>query len=108
MKSGIILTTDRQTELENCNFIKTVLMMLVVFYHSIVFWGGNWFTQNPEVISVPLNIVADWLNSFHIYDHHNSMRFHIMKILISLIILLGKFCMCLWQAISSEYIRAIQ
>ncbi|MBR4874096.1 MAG: acyltransferase [Clostridia bacterium] len=58
---------DRQTELDNCNFVKTVLMLLVVFYHSILFWKGNWFTANPAVEVKALSILADWLNSFHIY-----------------------------------------
>jgi fucose 4-O-acetylase-like acetyltransferase len=58
---------DRQAELDNCDFVKTILMILVVVYHSIVFWGGNWFTRNPASQSVILGTVAEWLNSFHIY-----------------------------------------
>lgn len=58
---------NRQEELSNCNFIKTVLMVLVVFYHSILFWNGSWFTEDPIETSVILNILAAWLNSFHIY-----------------------------------------
>ena len=57
----------RQQELENCSFIKTVLMILVVFYHSILFWGGNWFTETPVFEAKPLGYVAQWLTSFHIY-----------------------------------------
>lgn len=56
-----------QTELSNCNFVKTVLMLLVVFYHSILFWSGNWFTGTPVFSSVFLPLLARWLNSFHIY-----------------------------------------
>lgn len=43
-------------------------MILVVLYHSCVFWNGNWFTasevQQPGMVfkSIPV-----WLNSFHIY-----------------------------------------
>lgn len=41
--------------------------MLVVFYHSILFWNGAWFTENPVETSAVLSILAAWLNSFHIY-----------------------------------------
>ena len=58
---------DRKTELSNCTFVKTVLMLIVVFYHCIVFWTGTWFTQNPVQESELLSILARWMNSFHIY-----------------------------------------
>ena len=58
---------NKQTELNNCNFVKGVLMVLVVFYHCIVFWHGDWFTNNPSRSSVLLFYLSQWLNSFHIY-----------------------------------------
>lgn len=58
---------DCKRELENCNFVKAALMLLVVIYHSILFWGGNWFTGNPATSSTVLSWLAMWLNSFHIY-----------------------------------------
>ena len=58
---------DRQRELANCTFVKTVLMLLVVAYHSVVFWSGNWFMANPAEQSKILAGIASWLNSFHIY-----------------------------------------
>ena len=42
-------------------------MVLVVFYHSILFWNGAWFTENPAKTSSLLSFVAAWLNSFHVY-----------------------------------------
>jgi len=42
-------------------------MILIVFYHSILFWNGNWFTKNPVYSSNILVYIAEWLNSFHIY-----------------------------------------
>lgn len=33
---------DRQTELSDCTFVKTVLMLSIVFYHSLIFWRGGW------------------------------------------------------------------
>ena len=42
-------------------------MILVVLYHSILFWNGNWFTANPAETSQVLAVLANWLTSFHIY-----------------------------------------
>ena len=36
-----------QRELENCTFIKTILMITIVLYHSLVFWTGTWFIDTP-------------------------------------------------------------
>ena len=63
-KSNVV---EPQKELANCTFVKTILMLLVVFYHSITFWVGNWFTKDPVVTSKLLENVAKWLNTFHIY-----------------------------------------
>lgn len=32
---------ERKDELENCNFIKSILMLLVVLDHSVCFFGGG-------------------------------------------------------------------
>ena len=55
--------------LDNCYFVKTVLMILVVLYHSILFWGGGSWLDNQPVIfkSKALSILSVWLNTFHIY-----------------------------------------
>lgn len=55
--------------LDNCYFVKTILMLLVVLYHSILFWGGGSWLDNQPVIfkSRALSIIAVWLNTFHIY-----------------------------------------
>lgn len=58
---------NRQTELDNCYFVKTVLMILVILYHSSVFWTGTWFTTNPALSSNILMYFSIWLSSFHIY-----------------------------------------
>lgn len=57
----------RQTELENCTFVKTALMLLVVVYHSVLYWGGNWFAMSPVFSAPAFSVVAQWLNTFHIY-----------------------------------------
>lgn len=56
------------SKLENCIFVKTILMLLVLLYHSCVFWTGNWFqAQDVAIASEGLSVIARWLNSFHIY-----------------------------------------
>ena len=57
----------KQSNVDNCNFVKTILMIIIVIYHSIVFWTGNWFTANPIYSSNFLRDIALWLNSFHVY-----------------------------------------
>lgn len=59
---------DKQNQLilKNCNFVKCILMILVVLGHSLDFWTGNWFTKDPVYSAPVLSLVADWLNSFHV------------------------------------------
>ena len=57
-----------QKNLDNCIFIKTILMTLVILYHSMIFWGGDWF--NVKSVAIQCNVLiylAQYLNSFHIY-----------------------------------------
>ena len=50
-------------ELENCNFVKTVLMLLVILYYCCVFWKGNWFDGAEVAIkSEAIRTFAEWLN----------------------------------------------
>ena len=49
---------------EDITFIKTVLMLVVVAYHSCIFWNGTWFGRAPAISSDGLNILSRWLNSF--------------------------------------------
>lgn len=53
--------------LKNCYFIKTVLLFLVIVYHSCVFWTGIWWESSPVYESIQLKLLADCLNTFHIY-----------------------------------------
>lgn len=58
---------QNETSLVNCNFVKTILMLIVIFGHSIAFWTQNWL--DIEVI-IPCPILGygySWINSFHIY-----------------------------------------
>lgn len=58
-----------QNKLDNCTFVKTILMIFVVLYHSILFWGGGSWLENIPVIyeSKSLSIFVAWLNTFHIF-----------------------------------------
>lgn len=58
---------DLASELNNCTFVKTILMMLVVLDHSVAFWSGNWFTKNPAISADILPMISQWLGSFHTY-----------------------------------------
>lgn len=53
--------------LKNCKFIKTVLMILVILYHSLMFWDGEWFAYPPKNPSIILKGIAAFLSNLHIY-----------------------------------------
>lgn len=57
----------QKDELKNCYFVKTILMLHVILYHSLVFWTGGWFSVEAVYKSNLLSYIALWLNSFHIY-----------------------------------------
>lgn len=53
--------------LENIAFIKTIMMVLVVLYHSMLFFGGTWFTiVEPVNGGGYLYYIAKWIGTFHI------------------------------------------
>lgn len=59
--------SSSKTWLENTVFVKTVLMILVIFCHAIDFWTGIWFTENPIIPSEHLSLLANYIGSFHVY-----------------------------------------
>ena len=59
---------DKKDELRNCNVVRTLMILLVVLYHSIALWRPNgWLGQMPAIKSNFLGYIAMWLNTFHIY-----------------------------------------
>lgn len=57
----------RLGKLENISFIKTIMMIVVVLYHSFLFFGGSWFTPvEPAQSADYLYSIAKWMNTFHI------------------------------------------
>ena len=57
----------KEKELANCTFVKTILMLVIVLYHSIIFWTGTWVDFDPVFPSKLLGIAAQWMNTIHIY-----------------------------------------
>ena len=50
---------SRQLDLEKSNFIKVLMMLLVVFYHSMAFWmRGGWGVGTPVQPSAILGFIA--------------------------------------------------
>lgn len=55
-------------ELDNCKFVKTILMIFIVAYHSCIFWAGGWIPGIVLHTKAPLLVnFAGWLSTFHIY-----------------------------------------
>ena len=40
---------DEKRRLQNCNFVKMVLMLMVVLCHSVSFWGGTGFEHSLQL-----------------------------------------------------------
>ncbi len=57
----------RQKELENCSFIKTILILIIILYHSMLFWSGNWFVGEPKIHAPILDYCASFFSTFHTY-----------------------------------------
>ncbi len=57
----------KKQELDNCTFCKTVLMLIIVLYHSMIMWTGRWANCVPIIESSAFKYVSIWMNSFHIY-----------------------------------------
>lgn len=69
--------------LSNIDFIKTIMMVAVVFYHALLFFGGSWFTvTTPVYENGVLYIIAKWMNTFHIqvFAMASGFLFYYLKI----------------------------
>lgn len=43
-------------------------MLIIVFYHSGMFWTGNWFTAiTPAEASPTIDITVKWMATFHVH-----------------------------------------
>lgn len=62
------ISGEKHVRIENCNLIKSVLMLSVVVCHSVSFWGGGWFLAYTPHETLPLmRIISSWTGSFHVY-----------------------------------------
>lgn len=61
------ITIVKDKELSNCGLVKTTMMLLVLLYHSMIFWTGAWTFEAPDRSSNMIALLAEWLNTFHIY-----------------------------------------
>ena len=59
------MVISKKDELVFCAPIKTVMMLLVVLYHSCALWMGGWFGE-PATPSEVIGVFARWLNTFHV------------------------------------------
>ena len=62
---GKALVLDKQDELRYMTPIKTVMMLIVILYHSCAMWMGGWFAE-PANPSAAIGLFAKWLNTFHV------------------------------------------
>ena len=59
---------SQDKELTNCSAVKAILMLAVVLYHSLcVYLPSGWGPYEPAKQSPVLGILAEWLDTFHIY-----------------------------------------
>lgn len=60
-----IITKDK--ELNNCTFVKMVLMILVVAGHCTELWTGSWYGITPVFTNKLFGAFTLWLNNIHTY-----------------------------------------
>ena len=71
---------ERGIELKNCTPIKAILMLTIVFYHSIrIFAGGGTWGPYPPVNEAPvLGYISEWFNNFHNICIYVDIRLHLL------------------------------
>lgn len=57
--------TKREQYLENIGLVKTIMMLVIVAFHSIANWGvQDWFLNRSKLIPM-VAVLAEWMSSFH-------------------------------------------
>lgn len=51
--------------MKNVDFARTVLILLVVLGHSLLFWGGDWIFSDIAIQAPVLGHIADWIGTYH-------------------------------------------
>ena len=68
MDTRQIMTEKRESLLQQCDFAKTILMLLIVICHSLALWAkGGWFNQAPASTNGVFTVVTEWLGTFHVH-----------------------------------------
>ena len=63
-----IVHQNKDGILGKCDFIKVVMMIIVITCHSVSLWARvGWFNQPPAQASGILAFISDWFGTFHIY-----------------------------------------
>lgn len=57
----------KKEQLDNCIFVKVILMLMVVIGHGIVFWNERWIQWTPVFSAPELAVAYDWINSIHVF-----------------------------------------
>ena len=66
--SKVIETSSGDKQLENCTFVKGVLLLIIILSHSMVFWRGDWFTAiTATSIRPEIRAVVSFVSNFHVY-----------------------------------------
>ena len=68
--------------IKNVTFVKTVLMVIIVFFHSMLFMKGTWFDAIPiQPEPIPM-FICTWMNSFHVmtFVFVSGYLFHYLKV----------------------------
>ena len=55
-----------KVSLDNCDFSKTILMLMVILQHSLNFWNKGWFIYEPQNKSVILSNISSFLSTIHV------------------------------------------
>lgn len=59
---------NQEKYLEEFKYLKVVMMLFIVLYHSVALWlPEGWFNQAPATSNKVFTLLAQWLNFIHIY-----------------------------------------
>lgn len=58
---------NAETELSNCNYIKALLMIIVVLCHCMSIYTGDWGPYDPAVDAPVFSFLTSWTGTFHVY-----------------------------------------
>lgn len=55
-------------DLVACDYCKTLMMLIIVFFHALGYWGiSDWYVTEPDAVFPISRFLCDWMSSFHVY-----------------------------------------